>query len=875
MSHLILLKGKQRKMKSVTYSLKYLLSYTLLFSAFNPISYANNFSPIQKENISLVGLYVNDQEISTIDVLQKKNNYYLPLNILVQEMGISPQNETALHWQFHLPLGDVNIEKKKAIYYKNVAYLPLNSLEKLGINALFNPSLLAIKLYIPWDKKNPFNKKTSIIEKAENENIDFYPELLGVSGIHIQGDVNQHNKQTYSSNNYNLNIGLDGFFAGGLWGADLKYDALQDRVNHHQIHNDELYIDNLYWVKSSDNWAIRLGNSRNSYGLNNNTYTGITFAYSNKGIIRHLADVESGSQQLLKDNQYSSIRNIEGLGPAGGVAELRVNGRPVARVRIGLDKKYKFIGLDLAHFDENSQNVEVAIFKYSLSEPPIEIQTPFLSNRRANVATDEWLIEGGIGRKGNLFNQREYNTSDKKVVSHLYTEYGLTNNIAVRGDLVKLADKPNFKEYEKLLGLNIGLPLGINVDIAYQDLLDQHNYDYYLEYDNAYFSINYNYQRDLYKNNANTLRKKYIQQNLNLNLYPLDNINLGIHSHYSKIDNQHADKYFTAYLNAKVHQYFNFNVHRDRENDYFYGINWEMIPNLTYLNIDANKNKQRIHINHKLTENLNVGASIINWKTHSQNGYRAYIDYDYNDKHQLHIAAGYHNHQNSYDLNWQYDLNEYAQIHLGYRKNNLDFYNELDDKLQPFEEDEYFYLSFSIDLFNQNNRIRFGDYQPSYYGSIITNLNIEESQAIHLDDNVQFKLDEYPVVATKMSDQQYIIENIKVGNYKLSLPTNNLPLEYQRNQTKTPIVKVARAVPTIVNYQLVQTFGISGKVLNEEENQSITVYQKGKKIAETQSGAYGYYQIIGLPKGEYEIKCGGKTMRKVNIKDQILFNIDL
>ncbi|MDP8162277.1 hypothetical protein QJU89_02905 [Pasteurella skyensis] len=868
---------------SIKCSTKHILSYALLFTAIPNLGYAQQNANINHSitnEIALVGLFVNDKEITNIDVLKNDKGYYLPLDLIVQEMGISPSNETVKEWQFHLPLGDANIPKTETVSYQNSLYLPLNALKSLGINAVYNQSLLAIKLYIPWNSKNPFahSKVLSKQKKASKPNkIDFYPKLFGLGGITVQGNANLRKKGKSSSYNNGVNIGLVGYLSGGLWGADLNYqNQINQLSNGDEQKKDSVSIDNLYWVKAAENWALRVGNSRNSYGLSSDRYTGITFAYSNKSITKHLAYAGSGSQQLLSSNHYSSIRNIEGIGPAGGIAELRVNGRPIARVRIALDKKYQFIGLNLANYDANNYNVEVAIFEYSVSEAPIEIYKPFLSTRRSNVATDEVLIEAGLGRQGNSFSKRDSVSKSEKIISHLYGEYGLTNNIAVRGSVTKLSGESHLQPYEKMFGLNIGLPFNVNLDLSYQNLAKEKIYDSYLNYNNDYFSINYNYQRTLYKQVlSNIQQKRKTQQHLNINLHPTDYFNLGLQGNYNKIDTKETDKYFTAYLNARPHKYFGFNIHRDRNNDYHYGINWDIIPNDTHINADWDQDKKALHISKKLTENLDAGASVTHWEEQESSAYRAYLDYEYNDKHQFYTAIGYYDEQNSYDFNWQYRPNDYGSIRLGYHKNQLEDDQNIDNMAQEIEDEDYFYLQFSVDFLNQDDSIDFGRYKPSHYGTVIANLNTNNPHSLQLDKKVQFKLDNYLVDAYKMADNQYRVENIKEGIYKLTFPTGNLPLEYQSNNLPEPIIKVSKAAPTIVDYKLEETFGISGQLLTEKENVKIEFYKEDKKVTETYTGAYGYYQVIGLPKGEYMIKIAGKLAKKVTVKDAILFDVNL
>ena len=165
-------------------------------------------------------------------------------------------------------------------------------------------------------------------------------------------------------------------------------------------------------------------------------FTGAMFAYSNRNIARHLSYFDEDSRSLLQ-NTSQDYQNLTGIGEAGGVAELRISGRPIARVQIGLDGRYEFLNLDVSQLSLTDTLVEVAIYAYPLSRQPLEIRPILLGKRRTNAATDELIVEAGIGRSGNLIDsntRRRLNNNDRgDTAAHLYTEYGVSNRLAVRG----------------------------------------------------------------------------------------------------------------------------------------------------------------------------------------------------------------------------------------------------------------------------------------------------------------------------------------------------------------------------------------------------------------------------------------------------------
>ncbi|MBS9777926.1 MAG: hypothetical protein KGV50_04095 [Gammaproteobacteria bacterium] len=835
--------------------------------------------------IVLLGLYTNDREISNVDALRYNNTLYLSKSIIFAQLGIKPK-ETQTEWLFQAPIGDAIIAKSVMLVHQQQQYVPIQSLQALGVKAIFDQSALAIKLYVPWNNTNPFpNKHKNHSKVSPEQKIDYYPSFIGLGGITIDGGFNSYDSTVKSDNgekinHYNnkshyVNIGINGYLASGLWGAELAYKQ--------QSFYDNATIENLYWTKSGTHWALRIGTNDNSNGITTGLYTGINLAYSNKNVLNHLEYAGSSSNQLLKNYNNISARNIKGTGPAGGIAELRVDGRAIARVRIGLDKKYEFVGLNLSNYQSSNYSVEVAIFEYSLSEPPITIDKPFLSRRNASVGTGELLLEFGVGKSGNLFqSKKNQDIDDDEIVAHSYAEYGLTNNIAVRGSIAKNTKKYNEdKRYESMVGINLGLPFNINADISYSNLSRGRVYEGSIDYDSKYFDLNYNYLREelnsnidngLIQKNDNTRK----EQHLNIGIKPNDNIDLMLHGTHKKADLQLTERYFTARLNARLHENLYASIHKDRYNDYSYSVNWHIPKWHTNIYGDWDKDQRKLGFSTNVSEFLDVGASVTHWNNTNSQYYHGYVDYEYNDKNRFHVGVGHSDGRNSYDINWQYRPHNYGLVSVGYRKNQSVTEQNISSNNSLFNEDDYFYLQFSFDFIKKNNGgFTFGQYRPSRLGTLITDINIEDTELQTLDDTIQVKINGYTAEAKKINSTQYAVENIKPGIYELEFPIHSLPIEYQSETAKKSVIKVAKVATTVVDYDFKKTYGIAGQLTTEESGALIEVYQAEEKVSEVLTTAYGYYQIIGLAKGDYVLKVKNRPEKHITIVDKFVFEVDL
>ncbi|WII95590.1 hypothetical protein LU276_01735 [Moraxella haemolytica] len=149
----------------------------------------------------------------------------------------------------------------------------------------------------------------------------------------------------------------------------------------------------------------------------------------------HLTGHVDGKTSMLIDAPSHDYQHIKGVGVAGGLAELRINGRTVARVQSLLDGRYEFLNLDMSAIDRHSL-IEVAIFDNPLSAVPMRVERVSLGKRYGSVATNEPLVQAGVGRLG-VFDEH----SEQTAYAHL--AYGLHNKLSLRAGLKHQQNQDN------------------------------------------------------------------------------------------------------------------------------------------------------------------------------------------------------------------------------------------------------------------------------------------------------------------------------------------------------------------------------------------------------------------------------------------------
>lgn len=806
----------------------------------------------------LAGFSINGKESQNIDALKTDKGYYLPYRLFIQAIGIQPAGRDNL-LTFSTPIGQSYLNKEQFITYHQQSYVALKDLKALGVTATFKQSDYAIHLYVPWDTKNPI-KKTS--KKQSEIIIDYYPQSVGLNELSINGEWSrQENKKngenSDASTRKQITVGASGNLSGGIWGAKFRYE--QNGSNHNQVIGE-----NLYWTIMTEQYAMRLGVNQPSYNAgSNNEFSGVSVAYSNRSITRHLSALNSNTQQLLK-NTYQDYRTISGEGPAGGIAELRVNGRAIARVRIALDKRYEFKNLDLNQLHDNEYNVEIALYEYNLANQPLKVEPLYLGKRRANVGTGELLLEGGFGQLGNVLDKDRQQTNHH--YAYAYAEYGLSNNIAVR---LGLSDNGDLST---MAGVNIGLSQSLNWDIAWWDNKAERRYRTWLEYSLNNFTLNYHFN---YLDKDNGITEK--RQSLYAYYRPADWLNFSLGAYRNRYSNKADEDYFTASVNARLTPQLNVQVNRDRDDQYSYRINWNAEQWNSHFSFTGDEEKNGFYARYRLSKETDIGLDLARRHNSSQLFSQIYTTHDFNENNRLYLAYNHYRSQSGFQVDWRYRVNKGMNIYLGYRKNNVGL--DIDDSIisndNYVNDSSYAYLRFDMSLTKTpNSGLHFNPYNYTNNGAILADIRYDDDIPLN-DEEIALQLNRYSVKAEKLANGKYLINNIKPGVYQLRLDDRNLPIEYNTNNLPKPMVKVANAATTVVPYHLRKSLGISGKVEHANANTVITVYQGDTAITKTRANSFGYYQLTGLKPGTYQIKADGYQTITVKLDKTYLFEVDL
>lgn len=950
---------------------------------------------------TLVGVFINGQERDSLDVLYQQNAdkknannndlYYLSIYDLnrLTTVSLVANSIKANVYQVSTPIGDTTLTAKQVISYQGQDYIAISTLKKLGITADYSQQDLAINLNMGWRLlQQPAATTSSDVDQATLP-IDYRPSKAGLLGLSFnsnfsasdnngQNDISTTNRQIYTD------IGAFGYGLGGVWGVKaIGYDSsssnddpFDERISSNDrdfVRNtfnglnylpsdwENLEIDNLYWAKSGKNFATRLGtNQPNSLGQGAQTsgseFTGALVAYSNRDIARHLSYFDEDSRSLLQ-NTSQDYQHLTGIGEAGGVAELRINGRAIARVQIGLDGRYEFLNLDVSQLALTDTLIELAIFAYPLAQQPLEVRPIILGKRRTNVATDELIIEAGFGRTGDLINNRNrystrYNTIDdnEHTAAHLYAEYGINNRLAVRGGVNNNLQNPQNDDNDLSwnIGANFTPMIYSNVDLSYAHTPIQELWQAQLQYQRKEILANYQYQaRQLDKGYINAITSNTDQtrqldeqrHQLLLSYRPNDRTSINLNQYYDDLASNDSDlNGYHAYtsINHRFNKALNGSVNWNSRNDrYGYNLLWQDIyranRNNNYANgkltegnlsplfylagirdtvgLSGDNNSDTLSLRRQFTDRISAGQAFSNlhgssnWLNQGDISYRFDQNFLNSDgvagarstDSLVNIGYSLYDGNVGFSADWQLTHQNGLSFGLGYKHRYIDTipdnrYNNFllddtlvngnlldEDSLPAWTQNNYLYARLSFDMFKApKQRLKFGNYPRQTEGSVVVNIDHAADSPIDTED-MRFKLDNQQVTASLLSSQptnsQYLIKNIKAGDYNLTMDAKNLPLEYSTSELPTPRIRISNYAPTSVPIQLQKNYGFAGKLKDAKEEIVIDIYQGDTLIESITSGNYGYFQAFGLKPNTYTIKAKGYDTQPVDITNDFVMQL--
>lgn len=798
-------------------------------------------TPSKSAKLILAGLTINQKNHASIDVLRVKSDtaqthYYLPCDILT-DMGIVLQDKVDQILAI-TPLGQTAFEPSD-FYDQSRAFISLSALKKLGITAYYHTQDNAVHILMATPPKTK-NAKSALIPTH-------FPKQLGLFGIHLHSNITHRPNDTNTTKTTShTNMGAFGYLFGGSFGVNVgRFDNFTGDTN-----TKSNQLNNAYFSQSFDHVAYRLGNSADTLS----TQTGLAVAYSNKSIDRHLAKIDSHTTGLLTHSDQN-LTHIKGVGLPAGIAELIVNGQKIARVQSKLDGRYEFLNLDTNRLNHTSM-VQVALYDNPFATTPTRTETITIGRRKSTVATDEWLLQGSIGKQGIW--------QDGKLMSSISAEYGINNQLAVRSGLRFGDDVPFWR-----IGANYSPNAKLNIDLEHQSqkYASRHSgvpsWALTIEQLGKHTATTYQYQ------------KAQIDRHRLSTRWNNDRFSATLSHYYDDKDGYHA----------------NISIQKNRPN-YSTGINFESKNDRFSAFYRQNlRHYDRPHINigyridntsHSLSANwqkngINVEQGVQHFWRDRSNQYHGVglfgsasmaLDRHFETVNNAkpvvglgRLSANYRLYDNQLQgsLLWQYS-NKGINVDVGYHLGTIKLNNRIwhqdthldNQRTSNTDQSKELFVRVHLDGYQPPHQaLSLGRYTPSKLGSVGVSLDYPEPLA-----QARFLVDDKLITARNIGNTKpyFVLEDLPKGNHKISLDSKTLPIEYQ---TPAPVVaQVVNHAPTLVQLTPIKHFGIHGKLddkLKDKGDLLILLYQDGKLIDQSIT-SNGRFSFDGLKNGTYTLQ---------------------
>ncbi|THD12056.1 carboxypeptidase regulatory-like domain-containing protein [Metallibacterium scheffleri] len=317
------------------------------------------------------------QSISLLPLPQ--GGYAVDLDQFARRIGTLVQAQGPL-LVLPTPLGNAQLQTAQAIQHDQHRYFPIAPLAKaLGAKITFDEQEFALKTELPW---NPGSAAPGAALSAQQVKPDIYAPSLSLSSWHSEAYFtrlgNSDTLSTYTD--------LGGALGPGFW-----------RMSYYTNPGGQNRLSNYGWILDQGNGRWMLGEDQLALDplLPYAQLTGAQYAWTNQPGLVYGAAV--GADQLVASQLQGGRTVSGGDGPPGGIAELRINGKAIARTAIRLDGTWQFRDVLL----RGDERVEVALYQRFGDGTPVRIQQVNVASSAQALPAGTVISYGGVGADGN------------------------------------------------------------------------------------------------------------------------------------------------------------------------------------------------------------------------------------------------------------------------------------------------------------------------------------------------------------------------------------------------------------------------------------------------------------------------------------------
>lgn len=811
----------------------------------------------------LVGLVVDGVERGDLDVVFDGTSYYLPVTELAGLIGAtaSPADGSLV---FATPAGDARVPGGALYALDGRVFVNESAVrDALATPIRFDAARYALVLDLPW-----WQNAAGARGRREAPVPDRTPPAAALSGIRLDYQYIDSDAADQQLVDYRF----DGSLADGGW-----------RVNVEQEIDGDTAPDEYFWLRAYERGQVMAGYQQVLAHplLPTTPFTGGQVLFSNRAL--DPLDTHGLVQSEFARSLARPQQDIRGTTQAGAIAELRVDGRVVARTRARLDGTYEFTGIDLP--SRGHSDIEVLVFDRSYATLIDRIDHSRSSSELLLAGGHQVLLVGG-GEAGNVLDDAEVDTADG-AAGVVQWRRGLTDRITAEAALVE----DGSTAYQQAgivaaLGARWVGALGAATDgagMAYQSELAGFGTRWRLDYYGEERGDDY---RDYGATSTHDLRYEYRYR---------PTLWLGVRGRYTddtndgSVGGEGTDEAFvlpgaTWMPNAR----FDLRAWPNIDGDYRFDTRYRATPNT------------------QSTYSYEAERHTFEWSYWRPSGVEYYTRFDHEPDIDARFETGARfSLESDFRSHFQAALVATADGKVGYlfsAEKTLypGFYLSVEVRDEPYRGDidafddafgaydepddtRIAQLRFTADLSVAGRRVVPADTLAIYRttGAIAGSVDVDGAVDRMNFDGVTLLVDGHAhEVASR--DGRFYVGDLRPGVYRVRLSQASLPIELMPAD-ESYWVKVSQGAVTRVDFTATVRYGAAGRVVDAAGRPLAdvdvrVVDRSGLTVADVRTDAFGLYRVDGLPPGPYRIEVDDAATvatREFEIADAFLFDVDV
>ncbi len=798
----------------------------------------------------LVGILVDGKEIATELVYRDGERFFLPGQLLGR-LGISGRN-----WDGDLvlvtPGGDVRASRALFRQIEGVLYFSEALLEDvLKIRWEFLPDKYAISMTLPWWQSGQAAHDGTRREDVHGSGVDVRPSSFGLTQIRLDHSHFHSDQGSYNQSD----LLLRGRLLEGVWRAEVQ--AHENRPTR---------AEDYYWLRDFERFQGLVGNQEVLINplLPAIENTGAQALYSSGGIEFDPYADQTRSQYVRRFG--IPTQDIEGVAQPGAIAELRVNERPIARVRVNLDGTYRFRQVRTNSLQFQTTRVHI-LDQRSLVELDMQdfTRTPIdlLLDRGQTV-----LFAGG-GANGNPLDPV---LGTHGAAGFGLARYGLTDWLTLEAGLQSAV-----LGFHQTAGLTASLARNwaVTASLGHSEGAAAHSVDLYGRSDRWQFTARSQQLGENFRGpesaetSAHELRyERWLNTSVSVGLearsrktgastteYLLPGVTWRYRRNFAKLwpdlDGKYRLDVRTSHRQRDWFEFIHSSSGSRAEYRYFRKQNHEFFGRLDHRSFDDTTIAEfgSIWYPNRFDDRSQLSASLLGG------------------------GSGF-----GYRFLWETTVLPGLFSHLELREEPV--------ATEYFDPGLQIRWTLSVDLSIAGGRPvpARNNFVQGRLGSIAGRITLPDGEAVSSlgVDEVSILIDGRPRTAV-LRGRHFFVRNVPPGIYDVELGPEHLPINLSPRRVSYR-VKVAPAATSAVDFVVQPEYGISGRVSDTEEigisAVLVTVVgEDGRTIEQTWTDSYGHFRVAGLTPGDYEVRIsdpeGAPASRAVTIVDAFVFDVDL